>query len=449
MNLEKQPHAPTFGEAFAVWLKIGFLSFGGPAGQIALMHRILVEEKRWLTEERFLHALNFCMLLPGPEAQQLATYSGWLLHRTAGGLVAGILFVAPGAVVMLALSIVYVLYQDAPAMAVLFLGIKAAVVAIVLQALVRIGGRVVGNRVLAAIALAAFVAIFFFAAPFPAIVLGAGLIGFAGLRVWPEAFALAGHGGNAATVAVDEVRAAHTLPSARRAVLVVVVGMALWSAPLAAALLVANPVYAQEGWFFAKLAVVSFGGAYAVLAYMAQQAVEAYQWLSPAQMVDGLGLAETTPGPLILVVQFVGFLGAHNASGNLSPIAAGTIGAALATWVTFVPCFMWIFLGAPYVESLRGNRAAKAALAAITAAVVGVIANLSIWFAVHVVFTRVASRDVGPLRLIVPDWASLDGAALVLVAAALVLQFRFNTGVVTLLAACAGLSVAIAWAGAL
>jgi chromate transporter len=445
MNSGKQPHAPTFGEAFGVWLKIGFLSFGGPAGQIALMHRILVEEKRWLTEERFLHALNFCMLLPGPEAQQLATYSGWLLHRTAGGLVAGTLFVLPGAVVMLALSIVYVVYQDAPAMAVLFLGIKAAVVAIVLQALVRIGARVVGNRVLAAVALAAFVAIFFFAAPFPAIVLGAGLIGFAGLRVWPEAFALTGHGGDTGTAAVEEVRAAHTLPSARRAVLVVAVGMAAWFAPLAAALMVANPVYAQEGWFFAKLAVVTFGGAYAVLAYMAQQAVEAYQWLSPAQMVDGLGLAETTPGPLILVVQFVGFLGAHNAAGSLTPIAAGTIGAVLATWVTFVPCFMWIFLGAPYVESLRGNRAAKAALAAITAAVVGVIANLSIWFAVHVVFTRVGSRDVGPLRLIVPDWASLDGAALVLVAAALVLQFRFNTGVVTLLAACAGLSVGLAW----
>jgi chromate transporter len=334
-------------------------------------------------------------------------------------------------------------------MAVLFLGIKAAVVAIVLQALVRIGSRVVGNRVLATVALAAFVAIFFFAAPFPAIVLGAGLIGLAGLKVWPEAFALAGHGGSTGTAAVEEARAAHTLPSTRRAVLVVAVGLAAWFAPLAAALLVANPVYAQEGWFFAKLAVVTFGGAYAVLAYMAQQAVEAYQWLSPAQMVDGLGLAETTPGPLILVVQFVGFLGAHNAAGSLSPIAAGTIGAALATWVTFVPCFMWIFLGAPYVESLRGNRAAKAALAAITAAVVGVIANLSIWFAVHVVFAVVSSRDVGPLKLIVPDWASLDVAALVLVAVALVLQFRFNTGVVTLLAACAGLSVAIAWAGVL
>jgi chromate transporter len=383
------------------------------------------------------------MLLPGPEAQQLATYSGWLLHRTAGGLVAGSLFVLPGAAVMLGLSIVYVLYQDTPAMAVIFLGIKAAVVAIVLQALVRIGGRVVGNRVLAAVALAAFVAIFFFAAPFPAIVLGAGLVGLAGLRVWPEAFALAGHGNNGAAVE-DEVRAAHTLPSARRAVLVVAVGMAAWFAPLAAAILIANPVYAQEGWFFAKLAVVTFGGAYAVLAYMAQQAVEAYQWLSPAQMVDGLGLAETTPGPLILVVQFVGFLGAHNAPGTLSPIAAGTIGAVLATWVTFVPCFMWIFLGAPYVESLRGNRAAKAALAAITAAVVGVIANLSIWFAVHVVFTRVETRDIGPLRLIVPDWASVDVAALVLVAVALVLQFRFHVGVVTLLAACAGSSAVLA-----
>jgi chromate transporter len=384
------------------------------------------------------------MLLPGPEAQQLATYSGWLLHRTLGGLVAGILFVLPGALVMLALSLAYVTYQDTQAVAVLFLGIKAAVVAIVLQALIRIGKRVVGNAVLAGVAALAFVTIFLFDAPFPAIVVGAGLLGLVGFRAKPDAFTLPGHRGDDGS-GLRDARAAHTLPSWSRALTVVVVGLALWFGPILAAGMAANPVFAQEGWFFSKLAVVTFGGAYAVLAYMAQQAVETYQWLTAGQMVDGLGLAETTPGPLIMVVQFVGFLGAHNGPGDLSPLWAGVLGAAMATWVTFVPCFMWIFLCGPYVESLRGNRLAKAALAAITAAVVGVILDLAIWFAVHVVFGTVGTGIFGPLTVIVPDWTSLDLAALALVALALVLQFALGVGVVSLLGICAAASAAIAW----
>jgi chromate transporter len=443
---------PSFGDAAAVWLKIGLLSFGGPAGQIALMHRILVEEKRWIGEARFLHALNYAMLLPGPEAQQLATYAGWLLHRTWGGIVAGGLFVLPGAVVMLVLSVLYAGYRDVSFVEAMFFGIKAAVLAVVIQAVIRIASRALPNAILLAIAAVAFVAIFFFAVPFPLIVAAAAVCGAVGHRLRPASFETKGHGNANATdegdYAIDRMLEAgaldHTTPSASRAALILVVCLVLWFAPLLAISAAIGPdsVYSLEGWFFSKMAVVTFGGAYAVLAYVAQQAVEIYGWLAPGEMLDGLGMAETTPGPLIMVVQHVGFLAAFRNPGALDPMLAGTLGAILTTWVTFVPCFLWIFLGAPYIETLRGNKSLNAALSAITAAVVGVILNLAIWFGVHAVFAMVAERVYGPLRLFVPDWSSADPALLVLTAGALVATLRFKIGMIPVLAVCAALGVA-------
>jgi chromate transporter len=442
--------AIAFRDALRVWVRIGLMSFGGPAGQIALMHRILVEEKRWISEGRFLHALNYCMLLPGPEAQQLATYVGWLLHRTLGGLVAGILFVLPGAAVMLALSILYAGFRELTIVEAVFLGIKAAVLAVVIEAVLRIGRRALGNRVLVALAAAAFVAIFFLAVPFPVIVVGAGLIGWVGGRLRPGVFAAAGgHGASAtepggrraADAVLDDGGLAHTRPSAARAVKVTSLCLILWLGPIAA--LAAWPgvagVYAQEGLFFSKMAVVTFGGAYAVLAYVAQQAVETHGWLAPGEMLDGLGMAETTPGPLIMVVQFVGFMGAYRNPGSLDPMLAGTLGALLTTWVTFVPCFLWIFLGAPYIEALRGNRSLAAALSAITAAIVGVVLNLAVWFGLHVVFGAVDEVRTHGLRLFLPVWDTLDPAALCLTAAALVAMLRFKLGMIPTLAAAAAL----------
>ena len=439
------PTTVSFGEAFMVWLKIGLLSFGGPAGQIALMHRILVDEKRWIGEARFLHALNYCMLLPGPEAQQLTVYIGWLLHRTLGGVVAGLLFVLPGALVMLGLSVLYALYSSTTLVEGVFFGIKAAVLAIVVQACLHIGGRALRNPTLVGLAVAAFVAIFFLQIPFPWIVAGAALAGAVGARLAPAQFPAAGHGGGDATggEAVDELLAGgdldHTRPSLRRALRVLLVCVALWFAPLALVLVVfdSSHVLAQLAMFFSKLAVVSFGGAYAVLAYMAQAAVETHGWLSAPEMLDGLGLAESTPGPLIMVVQFVGFLGAYRDPGSWHPLLAGLAGAAITTWVTFVPCFLWIFLGAPYVERLRQNRYLAAALSAITAAVVGVILNIALWFALHVVFSRVAETRFGPLRLFVPEWGSIDLAAAALSALALVATFRFRLGMLPVFGVCA------------
>jgi chromate transporter len=435
----------SFGEAVRVWAKIGLLSFGGPAGQVALMHKELVEERRWIDEERFLHALNYCMLLPGPEAQQLATYIGWLMHKTRGGLVAGLLFVLPGFVSILVLSILYAGFRQLPAVAALFFGLKAAVLAVVIEALLRIGKRALKSRLLVLLAGAAFLAIFVFEVPFPAVVLGAGLFGFLCSRVWPAAFpapARVAATGDHATL-IDRMASAgeleHTRPSRARTVRVLLVCGVLWAAPLVALALLTGTqsVFFQEGVFFSKTAVVTFGGAYAVLAYIAQRAVETYGWLRPGEMLDGLGLAETTPGPLIMVVQFVGFLGAFRNPGNLSPMLAGVFGSVITVWVTFVPCFLWIFVGAPYIEALRGNRALHSALSAITAAVVGVILNLSVWFGLHVIFGRVAERHVGPIRLLVPDWPSLDLAALVLAALALLAIFRFKLGLPKTLAASA------------
>ena len=447
------PHAIGFSEAVRIWVRIGLLSFGGPAGQIAMMHRVLVEEKRWISENRFLHALNYCMLLPGPEAQQLATYVGWLLHRTLGGLVAGILFVLPGAVVMLALSILYAGFREVTIVEAVFFGIKAAVLAVVIEAVLRIGKRALKNRVMVALAAAAFVAIFFLAVPFPIIVIAAAVIGFIGARLRPDVFVVAGshkapraEAGSSpvADAVLDDGTLAHTRPSAARAVAVIVICLALWLGPIALLwtwLGLAN-VYVQEGLFFSKMAVVTFGGAYAVLAYVAQQAVEAHGWLAPGEMLDGLGMAETTPGPLIMVVQFVGFMGAYRNPGALDPMLAGGLGAVLTTWVTFVPCFLWIFLGAPYIEALRGNRSLTAALSAITAAIVGVVLNLAVWFGLHVVFAQVDEVTVAGVRLFVPVWESVNLAALVLTAAALVAMLRFKVGMIPTLAGAAVLGAA-------
>ncbi|MDX8533695.1 chromate efflux transporter [Mesorhizobium sp. VK25A] len=438
------PAKPSFREATRLWAKIGVLSFGGPAGQIALMHRELVEERRWIGEERFLHALNYCMLLPGPEAQQLAVYIGWLLHRTAGGLVAGILFVLPGALVMLGLSSFYMLYNDAPVVEALFFGIKAAVLAVVVEAVIRIGKRALKNRAMVAIAVAAFLAIYVAKVPFPLIVLAAGLIGWAGNRFAPRLFSGSAHGKGSATadrrgvvdLMFERGELGHAVPSRGHALRTVAIWLPLWLGPVALIAVLAGPgsVWAQIGGFFSLMAVVTFGGAYAVLAYVAQAAVTSFGWLSPGQMVDGLGLAETTPGPLILVLQFVGFAAAYRHAGAINPLLAGSLGSALTLWATFVPCFFWIFLGAPYIEQLRQNKALAAALGAITAAVVGVIMNLALWFALHVVFGKVASVGWG---VEVPVLSSLDWRAALLSVAAMVAMFRLKLGMLPTLGASA------------
>ena len=447
-------HGISFGEAFRVWLRVAVLSFGGPAGQIAVMHRILVEEKNWISESRFLHALNYCMLLPGPEAQQLATYIGWLLHRTAGGIMAGGLFILPGVIAIMGLSYVYAAYGNVGFVEAVFFGLKAAVLAIVVQAVVRVGKRALRNRVMIALAAIAFVAIFFFNVPFPIIIIAAGVIGLfrraqrtAGVRrhrAWRR---------QKKTAAVDsllgEELPEHVRPSVGRALRVSSVWLLLWVVPVAALLIglgQAN-VFSQIALFFSKMAMVTFGGAYAVLAYVAQQAVEHYHWLQPREMLDGLGMAETTPGPLIMVLQFVGFMAAYRDPGGLSPMVAATLGGLLATWVTFIPCFLWIFLGAPYIETLRGNKGLAGALSAITAAVVGVILNLSIWFGLHTLFRQtIPVRSFG-LSFDMPVWGSLDIAAFVLAAAAATAIFRLNIGMLWVLAGSCAAGVAMRFAG--
>ena len=424
---------PTLGEATRVWARIGLLSFGGPAGQIALMHRMLVEERRWIGDGRFLHALNFCMLLPGPEAQQLATYVGWLLHGLRGGVIAGVLFVAPGATAIMALSVVYAVLGDVPLVGALFYGMKAAVLAIVLQALVRIAGRALKTVAARVTAGVAFLAIFALAVPFPVIVLGAGLAGWLSARAGLAWFSGSGHGGKVEIADRDTVlgeEAGIGVAARRGAFLAGGVALALWLGPVAAILALApGSVFAEIATFFSTMAVVTFGGAYAVLAWVAQEAVATHGWLSPGEMLDGLALAETTPGPLILVLQFVGFLAAFRDAGGMEPLVAGILGGVLATWVTFAPCFAWIFLGAPWMERLRGNRALAAALVAVTAAVVGVILNLSVWFALHVVFAETATVVAGPFRLVLPVAGSLDPVAAALSLLALVAAFRLKMGV--------------------
>ncbi|GJE45585.1 chromate efflux transporter [Methylobacterium soli] len=444
------PQAVTIAQALPIWARIAALSFGGPAGQIAVMHRILVEERRWISENRFLHALNFCTLLPGPEAQQLATYVGWLMHGTRGGLLAGGLFVLPGVVAIMALSWIYALYGNVGLVAGLFFGLKAAVLAIVAQAVLRIGRKALKSRVLVALAAASFVAIFFLDVPFPLIVLTAGVIGYFGGRAGlPQFRAGGGHGtsgkddGGPYLLGDDELP--QERPSHGHALRVLSIWGAIWLVPVALILVLLGPgnVFAQVALFFSQMAMVTFGGAYAVLAYVAQQAVDHYGWLQPGEMLDGLGMAETTPGPLIMVTQFVGFLAAYRAPGALPPLVAGTLGGLLTTWVTFAPCFLWISLGAPYVERLRGNRALAGALAAITAAVVGVILNLAVWFALHTIFAEVRPFAAGPIRVDLPVLASLNPYALLLAVAALVAVFRFKVGMILTLAACSATGMAL------
>jgi len=417
-----------FAEALRVWVKIALMSFGGPAGQIAVMHRELVDERRWLDEPQFLHALNFCMLLPGPEAQQLATYIGWLKNGVKGGIAAGALFILPGVVAIMALSIVYAAWGATPLLTGLFFGLKAAVLAIVVDAVVRIGRRALRSPAKKAIAAAAFGAIFFFAVPFPLIVLAAALLGLFLFR------------DRAAPELSGEIA-----PERRRSLWVPLLFALLWLAPVAALLVMLGRgnVFTEIALFFSRMAVVTFGGAYAVLAYVAQEAVEHYRWLSPREMLDGLGMAETTPGPLIMVTQFVGFLAAMRQASGLPPLVAGALGGLLTTWVTFMPCFLWIFLGAPYVERLRSNRALAGALSAITAAVVGVILNLAVWFAVHFLFRTITRVRTGPLDFDAPALASADITALLLAAAAAVAILRYNLSpmLVLALSAVAGLAL--------
>ena len=441
-----EPSVVSFAAALRVWWKVALLSFGGPAGQIAVMHRLFVEEKRWVSESRFLHALNYCMLLPGPEAQQLTTYVGWLLHGWRGGLVAGLLFVLPGFLSILLLSVLYAGFQGFTLVDAVFFGLKPAVMAVVVQAVVRIGRKALKNPTMLAIAAASFVAIFFFEVPFPFIVLTAAVLGLLGGRVWPGRFLVIRNdqAEDEAGLAVNHDQQSAVRPSLGRALRVAALWLTIWLAPLAVLGLVlgGSHVFVQEGVFFGQAAVVTFGGAYAVLAYVAQKAVETFGWLQPGEMLDGLGMAETTPGPLIQVVQFVGFMAAYRNPGALDPMLAGVIGSVVVTWVTFVPCFLWIFLGAPYIEYLRGHKGLSCALSAITAAVVGVILNLAVWFSLHTLFAEVNEQHFAGLRLLVPTWSSLDLAAAVIAAGAFLALFRFKLSMLRTL----GISVA---AGAL
>jgi chromate transporter len=427
INAASTEPTASWREAQAAFAKIGFLSFGGPAAQIALMHRVLVDEKKWLSESQYLNALSFCMLLPGPEAMQLATYAGWKLHGVRGGLMAGLWFVMPGALVVLALSAIYAAFGGVPVVDAVFFGVKAAVLIIVVEALLKVAKRALKGTEHWLIAALSFVAIFFLGAPFPLIVLAAGLYGWLTVR-----------GNTAATASPPAVPLMATVRT-------VSVGLAAWALPLfaIAAVFGQQHILAKMGWFFSKLAMVTFGGAYAVLAYMGQDVVTAYKWLSADEMMTGLGLAETTPGPLILVTEFVGFLAAYKQGGW----GIGVLGAVVALWATFVPCFLWIFAGAPYLEWISAQPRLKAALAAITAAVVGVILNLTIWFGLHVLFGKVSLVEVGPLKLWTPQWATLDWRVILLAAVSGVLLLGRHWGIPAVLAVTSALAVALHLAG--
>jgi chromate transporter len=444
-------HGVSFREATMTWAKVATLSFGGPAGQIAVMHRILVQQKKWIGEQRFLHALNYCMLLPGPEAQQLAVYIGWLLHKTKGGLVAGTLFVLPGFISIMVLSWIYAAYGKVGVVQALFFGLKAAVLAIVLEAVVRIGKRSLKNNVMRALAAAAFVAIFFFGVPFPLIILAAAMVGYIGGRTGHPAFNVGGGHSSTAKNALSDADSAlgetipeHARPSGAWSLRISAIFLSLWLIPVIVLFGWLGPghVFIQIGIFFSKMAVVTFGGAYAVLAYVAQEAVQTFGWLKPGEMLDGLGMAETTPGPLIMVLQFVGFMAAFREPGSLPPLLAGTVGGILATWVTFAPCFLWIFLGAPYVEALRGNKALSAALGCITAAVVGVVLNLAVWFALHVLFAHLDEIHRFGMTVEVPDPTTINIPSLILTTGAMIAVFGFRINMITVLGACSVLGIA-------
>lgn len=430
-----------FGEALRVWIRVALYSFGGPAGQIAVMQRILVDEKRWFSQNRFLHAMNYTMLLPGPEAQQLATYGGWMLHGWRGGLVAGGLFVLPGFLAILVLSVLYVRFYDLAVVAAIFFGLKPAVLAIVLEAMVRIARRVLKNGLMIGIAASAFVAIFVFTVSFPLIIVSAALIGYVGQRVWEDRFLVIGpHSAQVdpeSPSVFDDDAAPGERPPMWRTVRTVVVWLGIWWGPVVLLAMVMGPdnIFVTQSLFFSKVAVVTFGGAYAVLAYVAQQAVELFGWLLPGEMLDGLGMAETTPGPLIQVLQFVGFMGAYRNPGLLDPMTAAVIGSVVTTWVTFAPCFLWIFAGAPYIEHLRGRKDLNAALSAITAAVVGVVLNLALWFGIHALFRE--TRTVGaPFNMTVPVLQTVEFGAVGISVVAFVTLFGFRWGIVRVLGTC-------------
>jgi chromate transporter len=436
--------APTYAEAFWVWCRVAMLSFGGPAGQIAVMHRILVDEKKWVSESRFLHALNYCMLLPGPEAQQLATYIGWLLHRTLGGLTAGLLFVLPGFISILALSLIYVSYHDVAIVAGIFFGLKPAVVAIVVEAIIRIGKRALKNNTMRAIAALSFIAIFFLHVPFPLLILIAGCVGYIGGKLAPEKFVvLKGHATSEESGELQNLGSDWHRPSWKRTLKAAAIWLAIWLVPVFLLIQALGPkhVFSEQAVFFSKAAMVTFGGAYSVLAYIGEAAVNKFGWLEPTQMLDGLGMAETTPGPLIQVVQFVGFMGAYHNPGSLNPLVAACIGAIITCWVTYAPCFLWIFVGAPYIEHFRGKQSLNAALSAITAAVVGVILNLSIWFALHVLFREVDKSSWGPIHWEIPRWHTVDWKSLAITAVAFGLLFYWKLGMIRTLGICVALGI--------
>jgi chromate transporter len=416
---------PSFAQLVRVFARIGCLSFGGPAGQIALMHKELVDDRQWIEERDYLNALNFCHFLPGPEAQQLATFIGWRLHGVKGGLAAGLLFVIPGAFVILALSILYAYAANLGWFSAMLMGVKAAVLAIVVQAVIRIGKKALDTPLRKGIAVAAFIGLFFLNLPFPFVVLGAGALGMIWARGAPA----------------DPVPPLTLQVSFGATIRTVAIWMAIWATPILVVLMMfgQDHVLWDIGAFFSQMAVVTFGGAYAVLAYMAQEAVNGFGWLKPGEMADGLGLAETTPGPLIMVTQFVGFLAAFRDPGGMSPLLAGILGAGLTTWVTFAPCFLFIFTLAPWVDRIQQLPKLREGLAAISAAVVGVIANLSLWFALHIVFRTVGETQYGPFRVFTPDWASFDWRALLLALVSAILVFRVKMGIIPLLGlACVG-----------
>lgn len=438
------------GEATRAWFAISLQTFGGPAGQIAVMQHKLVDEKRWIGQRRFLHALNYCMLLPGPEASQLAIYTGWLLNGMRGGVIAGSLFVLPGVLALLALSAIYTRFGETDLVSALFAGVAPAVIAIVVQAVSRLARRSLRHPALAGLAVASFVALTCFGVPFPAVVLAAGVMGWLlGRRVPDLADPPQDDSAEGTAPLISDEHLHHELPTPRRTALLLVVGVSLWFAPvLAFGLLVdSTGVFVDQGLFFAGTAVVTFGGAYAVLSYVAQQAVSVYGWLAPGEMVRGLALAETTPGPLIMVVQFVAFVGAYRAPGSLDPWLAAVLASLLVTWVTFVPSFLFVLLGAPYVERLRSNRHLTAALTGITAAVVGVIANLAVFFALHTLFDAHRAWSSGPVSLELPVLGSADPVAFAITAVALVLMLVRGWSPLRTLGLCALLGLAVYAAG--
>ena len=426
-------HLVPFGQAVRYWAKLGFINLGGPAGQIAIMHEELVDKKRWISNNRFLHALNYCMLLPGPEAQQLAIYIGWLLNGTWGGILAGMMFVIPGFLVILGLSWTYAVHGDISWISAIFYGLQAAVIGIVASAVIRVGSKALKNPVLVAIAAIAFVAIFFLKVPFPLIVAGAALIGLLGARLAPNVFKSSGHGDpeDEDTLISDAAAERQSHRLGLKSLKVLLLGLAIWWGPLLLVMAIrgTDDTLSREAVFFSQAAMVTFGGAYAVLAYINQAAVQHFGWLQPGEMVTGLGLAESTPGPLIMVTEFVGFLGAYHFPGGLNPVVAGILGATVTTWATFAPCFLWIFLGAPYIERLRGNKALNSALSAVTAAVAGVILNLAVAFAVVSLFESIRQGELLNVTFPVPALDSIDLFAVLLAVAGFIALWRYKVNV--------------------